>query len=241
MATERIDKILSAHGICSRRDSDRLMRAGRVTVNGEVVRSGSVKCDPSADVICVDGAPVNYRKHVYYLMNKPQGVLSASTDKHARTVIDLLPPEMAYRRGLFPAGRLDKDTEGLLIITDDGDFAHRLLSPSCHVPKTYHVTVDKPIPSDAAARFLEGVYIDGGHLTMPAKLVTLSEREALLTIAEGKYHQVKLMMKKVGCAVTHLKRVSIGDLTLPEGLAPGETVELDEKRALSLLKTDFVP
>lgn len=237
--TERIDKFLSGQGICSRRDCDKLIKSGRVTLNGNVVRSGSEKCDPDIDTVCVDGKSVSYKKHVYYMMNKPSGVLSATSDKKAKTVLDLLPPELSSRRGLFPAGRLDFDTEGLLIITDDGDFAHRLLSPSCHVPKTYHVTVDKPIPETAVDKFKEGVYIDGGHFTMPARLVILSEKEGLLTITEGKYHQVKLMMKKVGCTVTHLRRVSIGSLTLPENLKGGEVVELDEKTAIGLLNDKF--
>lgn len=238
--TERIDKLLSGQGICSRRDCDRLIRSGRITLNGNVVRSGSEKCDPEKDTLCFDNKPVNYKKHVYYMMNKPSGVLSATSDKKAKTVLDLLPEEMSCRRGLFPAGRLDFDTEGLLIITDDGDFAHRLLSPSCHVPKTYHVTVDKPIPKEAVERFREGMYIDGGHFTMPAKLVILSDTEGLLTIAEGKYHQVKLMMKKVGCTVTHLRRISIGSLSLPDSLKGGEVVELDEKTAIGLLNDKLV-
>ena len=232
---ERIDKILSSQGVCSRRDSEKLIRAGRVTLNGVKIKSGADKCDPAKDALCVDGAPVCYRKHVYYMMNKPAGVLTATTDKKARTVLDLLPPDVACRKGLFPAGRLDKDTTGLLILTDDGDFAHRLISPACLVPKTYRLTVDSPIPADAAARFREGVYIDGGHLTAPATLELLAETEAFLTITEGKYHQVKLMMKKVGCTVTALRRVSIGNLTLPDTLPAGAVSELSEADALALL------
>lgn len=235
---QRVDKFLSTQGICSRRDCDKLIRGGRVTVNGIPVKSGADKCDPDVDRICLDGTTIAYREHVYYLMNKPSGVLTATTDKKARTVLDLLPPELATRRGLFPAGRLDKDTTGLLIITDDGDFAHRLISPSCHVPKTYLVTVDIPIPPEAEERFREGVYIDGGHLTAPAKLTRLSPTKAYLTITEGKYHQVKLMMKKVGCTVTALHRVSIGRVSLPEDLPSGETIELSAADAQSLLTKD---
>lgn len=233
---QRVDKFLSTQGVCSRRDCDKLLRAGRVTINGIPVKTGAHKCDPGLDRICLDGRPITYREHVYYLMNKPSGVLTATTDKKARTVLDLLPPEMAARRGLFPAGRLDKDTTGLLLITDDGDFAHRLISPSCQVPKTYLVTVDIPIPPEAEERFREGVYIDGGHLTAPAKLARLSPTKAYLTITEGKYHQVKLMMKKVGCTVTALHRVSIGGLSLPETLSLGETVELSAEEAAAALQ-----
>ena len=233
---ERIDKILSSQGVCSRRDCDRLLRAGRVTLDGVPVRSGADKCDPEKARLCVDGSPVCYRKHVYYMMNKPAGVLTATTDKKARTVLDLLPPDIAARKGIFPAGRLDKDTTGLLLLTDDGDFAHRLMSPACLVPKTYRLTVDKAIPADAAAKFREGVYIDGGHFTAPAVLERLSETEAYLTITEGKYHQVKLMMKKVGCTVLTLRRVSIGSLTLPDDLPAGGVLELPEATALGLLE-----
>ncbi len=235
MPSERIDKILSGQGICSRRDCPKLIRDGRVLVDGVPASSPSQKCDPSLRSLTVDGNPVNYREHVYYMMHKPAGVLSASSDKRDRTVIDLLPESLSRRRGLFPAGRLDRDTEGLLIITDDGDFAHRMLSPSCHVEKTYFLTADKDIPEAAAGMFAEGVYIDGGYLTRPARLEILSPREALLTITEGKYHQVKLMMKKVGCTVTYLRRVRIGGLSLPGDLPPGGVRELSPEQAMSLL------
>jgi len=231
---ERVDKILSSQGVCSRREGDKLFRAGRVTLNGVPVKNGKEKCDPEADLLCVDGVPLVFRRYVYYMMNKPAGVLTATTDKKARTVLDLLPPALKAR-GLFPAGRLDKDTTGLLILTDDGDFTHRLLSPACLVPKTYRLTVDTPIPPDAANRFREGVYIDGGHFTAPATLSLLSPTEAFLTITEGKYHQVKLMMKKVGCTVTSLRRVAIGSLSLPDDLPPGEVRELSEETAQALI------
>ncbi len=233
---QRIDKFLSTQGVCSRRECDKLIRGGLVTQNGSRVKSGADKCQPDTDVICVAGKQVVYRAFVYYLMNKPAGVLTATADKKAKTVMDLLPPHLAVRRDVAPAGRLDKDTTGLLLLTDDGDFAHRLISPSCKVPKTYRVTVDVPIPPETEQRFAKGVYIEGGHLTAPAKIRRLSNKECFLTITEGKYHQVKQMMKKVGCTVTALHRVSIGRLSLPESLSLGETMELTPETAALLLQ-----
>ena len=203
------------------------MRAGAVTVDGVRAKSGADKVDPDVCVIAVNVDEIAAKKHVYYMLNKPAGVLTASRDKHAQTVMDILPESVKTRRGLFCAGRLDKNTTGLLIVTDDGDFCHRLISPSCRVMKKYFVTVDRPIPKTAAADFEKGVYIDGGHLTLPAKLEILTETTAYLSISEGKYHQVKLMMKKVGCVVTDLHRVSIGGLILPVDLKSGCVRELD--------------
>lgn len=227
---ERLDKFLASQSFGSRKDVTKLIRSGAVAVNGETARDSAQKLDPSRDRVTVDGEEVVYRKHLYLMMNKPAGVLSATEDGRGRTVLDLLPPEL-LRRGLFPAGRLDKDTTGLLILTDDGDFAHRMLSPKSHVYKLYEARTRDPVKPGDVQAFLEGI-TQGGQTFAPARLWT-EEREdgeaAMVEIREGKFHQVKRMFQAVGNQVLTLKRLKIGGLPLDGTLGEGEARLLTEE------------
>lgn len=227
MSRERLDKILASQNIASRRDAGAMIRRGAVTVNREVIKKSDFKADTQEDEIAVNGKLLNVKKYVYYMMNKPAGILSAARDIRARTVVDLLPAEM-QRRGLFPAGRLDKDTEGLLIITNDGVFAHRMLAPKSHVFKLYEATLAAPVSQEDIAQFESGLELSG-MTCLPAKLSVLRPGEnplVLVKIREGKFHQVKRMFLALGNEVLHLKRVKIGALQLDETLAPGAAREL---------------
>lgn len=226
---ERLDKFLSSQNICSRKDAARLAKKGAITVNGEQIKDTAVKIDPNADEIAVNGEIISYRKYVYIMMNKPAGVLSATEDTRVETVIDLLPPEL-YRRGLFPAGRLDKDTTGLMIITDDGDFAHKMLAPKSHVYKLYAAETRRPITDDDIAAFENGIE-QGGRQFAPARLWSENidgTEYAMTEIREGKFHQVKRMFQAVGNEVLTLKRLRIGKLWLDEALSEGEARLLTE-------------
>lgn len=230
MAAERLDKILSSQNIASRRDAGAMIRRGVVAVNGTVVKKADCKVDPETDEITVEGKVISARKFVYYMMNKPAGVLSAARDVRARTVIDLLPPEF-QRRGLFPAGRLDKDTEGLLLITNDGAFSHRMLAPKSHVFKRYEARLAGPVSAEERERFENGLELND-MTCLPAKLDVLEEGGnplVLVTIREGKFHQVKRMFLALNNEVLHLRRVQVGALRLDESLAPGAARELSEQ------------
>lgn len=230
--TERLDKFLGSQNLGSRKETNLLIRKGRVTVNGTPAKGGAEKVDPERDLICVDGKQIAYRKYLYIMMNKPAGILSATEDKKAETVLDLLPPEL-MRRGLFPAGRLDKDTTGLLLITDDGEFAHKMLSPKSHVYKLYEAQTEKPVTEENRKAFLKGVSFQGISYA-PARLKvgeSGGKEAAFVEIREGKFHQVKRMFEAVGNRVTALKRLRIGALSLDETLAPGEVRLLEEEEA----------
>lgn len=226
---ERLDKVLVSQNVGSRKEIAAMAKKGRITVNGEIVKKSDMKVDPEQDIITVDGKALNFQRFVYYMMHKPGGVLSAARDTRAETVVDLLPPELV-RRNLFPAGRLDKDTEGLLILTDDGDFAHRMLSPKKQIFKEYHAVLDKPIgPADIEA-FAKGLELND-MTCLPAKLKILEdgpEQLVSVEICEGKFHQVKRMFASRGSTVVYLKRVRIGSLHLDETLPKGETRPLTE-------------
>lgn len=215
----RLDRYLCELNIGSRSQVREFVKKGLVSVNGQVIRAADYKIEEQTDQVTFQGRELVYRKFVYYMLNKPQGVVSATQDNTAGTVVELLGAE--GRKDLFPVGRLDKDTEGLLLLTNDGELAHRLLSPKKHVDKTYQATLAHPL-SEADIRLLEqGVDIGEDRPTMPAKVEALSEGVILLTIQEGKYHQVKRMLQAVGNQVTALKRIRFGKITLDEGLAPG--------------------
>lgn len=217
--------------------------AGRVTVDGEPCRSIDRRLEPSVHDIAVNGVSVRYQEHLYIMMNKPQGVVSASRDPRAKTVIDLLPSSLR-RRGLFPAGRLDRDTTGLLIITDDGSFGHAVTSPGRKVFKTYRVTLDGCLSEEAAERLREGAAIDGGEQCLPTQIQVVDAARAvyLFRIREGKYHQIKRMAQAVGRSVEALERVAVGSLLLDPALAPGEARELtEEEKNLPLLETPDSP
>ena len=229
----RLDKLISNSGLTPRSQVKRLIREGRITVNGVAASDAAAHCDSDWD-IRVDGERAVWRDSVTLMMNKPAGYLSATEDPDKPTVLELLPE--GYRRcGLFPAGRLDMDSEGLLIMTNDGAFCHRIISPKSGIVKAYHIKVSHPFPADAEKRFLEGLRLDDGSLCLPAELIPDTSRlEATVRIREGKYHQVKRMALAAGTRVQSLKRLSIGGLQLDPALAPGESRELtaEEKRLI---------
>ncbi len=234
----RIDKVLSNIGYGSRTEVNISCKRGLVVVNGEVVKKTSTQVDPENDEILFDGEKINYREFIYLIMNKPAGCISATTDKWDQTVVDLLDMEyLAFDP--FPVGRLDKDTEGLLVITNDGKLSHRLLSPKKHVPKTYFAKVDGVVTDEDIKAFREGVVLDDGYKTLPGELEILKSddiSEINLTIHEGKFHQVKRMFESVGKEVVYLKRIQMGKLELDESLELGEFRELT-KEELELLET----
>jgi len=219
----RLDKILSKSGFGSRTDSKKLIRAGRVTIDGKKALSSSEKAFPES--VMVDGKKVEYKEFVYIILNKPAGVISATEDKKKETVLDLL-PEHYKTYELFPVGRLDIDTEGFLLITNDGPLAHNLLSPNKHCPKTYYVETERKPSEKDMQKLRDGVYIGEGITTSPAE-AEFHEKGILLTIYEGKFHQVKRMLEAVDNKVTYLKRVAMGNMKLPENLSTGEFIEVD--------------
>lgn len=219
---ERLDKLLAGTGRWSRREVKALVKEGRVLVDGVPAASVEQKVDPANVRVQVDREVLAVGGFVYVMLHKPQGVLSATEDAHQKTVLDLLSPELK-RRGLFPVGRLDKDSEGLLLLTDDGDLAHRLLSPRRHVDKVYRVWLDRPLGEADRRTFAEGVILSDGTVCRPAGLELLGDgREALVTLHEGKFHQIKRMCASCGATVCRLKRLSMGTLELDENLVPGE-------------------
>lgn len=233
----RLDKFLADAGAGTRSEVKKLIQKGRVQVNGAAAKKPEEKI-AETDEVLLDGERIGAApEFVYYLLHKPAGYVSATEDSRDRTVLELIPPELK-RKGLFPVGRLDKDTEGLLLITDDGALAHELLSPKKHVEKTYYAQVEGEMTPVDAASFEEGLDIGEKNRTLPAKLEILSAKdgksEILLTICEGKFHQVKRMVKAVGKEVTYLKRISMGSLTLSEDLKKGECRPLTENEIKGL-------
>ncbi len=225
----RLDKFLCELNIGSRSQVKELIRRGKISVNNTVVKTADLKIDEKKDIVCVQGQTLSYRKFYYYMLNKPAGVVSATQDNLSDTVIGLLRPE-DRRADLFPVGRLDKDTEGLLLLTNDGALAHRLLSPGRHVDKTYHVTIEHALTAQDIQRLEQGVDIGEDEPTLPARVEILSpETELLLTIHEGKFHQVKRMLFAVNNLVTALRRTALGGLKLDGTLAPGEYRPLSEE------------
>lgn len=224
-------------GAGTRSEVKKLVRAGRVTINGAVAEKPEQKVDPETDTVCLDGEALLYVAYEYYLFHKPAGCVSATEDKIHKTVMDYLTDTL--RDDLFPVGRLDIDTEGLLLITNDGTLAHELLSPAHHVKKTYYARVAGRVTEEDARLFQQGVDIGEEKLTKPAELVILTsgeESEIELTITEGKFHQVKRMFQAVGKEVVYLKRLSMGPLTLPETLLPGEYRALTQEELMLLQK-----
>ncbi len=219
---ERIDKIISDAKNITRAQAKTLIRQGRVSVNGSAVKDAGLKVDEGAAEIICDGKRVEYSRFVYIMLNKSKGVISASDGRGEKTVVDLLPDEMK-RKNLFPAGRLDKDTTGFVLITDDGDFAHRILSPKKHIPKTYVAKLDKPVDEDIIKAFETGVEL-GDETCLPATLKVTDEatNEVEVTIAQGMYHQIKRMFKKYGAEVLELERIKMGNLPIDPALEYGE-------------------
>ncbi|WP_313586022.1 pseudouridine synthase [Exiguobacterium sp.] len=225
----RLDKLLSNMGAGSRKEVKLLLKAGAIQVDGEIVRDPKQHVDVETQQVLMYGEPVTYQKYIYLMMNKPPGVISATEDKRDETVIDLLFEDVTYFKP-FPVGRLDKDTEGLLLLTNDGSFNHALMSPKKHVEKTYYAEVTGVLTQEDVEAIAAGVTLEDGYQAKPGKLVILSTTETdstlELTITEGKFHQVKRMMLALGKEVTFLKRRSIGRLELDPALALGDYREL---------------
>lgn len=232
----RIDKLLSNMGIGSRKEVKEYIKKGLVKINGVTVEKPTLKVNESQDEITFEGEQIIYEKYIYLMMNKPKGVISATKGYNCKTVIDLL-EENYQNKDIFPAGRLDKDTEGLVFLTNNGILAHNLLSPKKKVVKKYFATVENPLTNKDIEAFKNGIYIrELNYLTIPAKLEILSEKECFVYICEGKYHQVKSMFFETGNKVNYLKRISIGSLILDEKLNPGEYRRLSDDELEELMK-----
>lgn len=227
----RLDKLLANMGFGSRKEVKKLLKIGAVRVNDLPVKDAKVQIEVEKDIVTVNGVEVDYKQFIYLMMNKPQGVISATEDAHDETVIDLLELEDAHFEP-FPVGRLDKDTEGFVLLTNNGKLAHDLLSPKKHVPKTYYAKISGVVTSEDIEKFKEGVVLEDGYKTKPGELVILQSgpvSEIELTITEGKFHQVKRMFIAVGKKVIYLKRLSIGPLILDPTLKLGEYRELTDE------------
>lgn len=234
----RLDKYLCETGFGTRSQVKDLLKKGQVMVNGEVVKKPELKINETTDQILCQGKKASYQKNIYLMLHKPAGVVSATEDNREKTVLDLVRPE-DRKNGLFPVGRLDKDTEGLLLLTDDGELAHRLLSPKKHVDKTYYAKIDGQVTEEHVKQFREGLDIGDEKKTLPAVLTILLSgpvSEIEVTIHEGRFHQIKRMFEAVGCKVTYLKRLSMESLVLDETLPPEEYRPLTEAELEGLTK-----
>lgn len=224
---ERLDKIISSQTTYSRKDVKNLVRQKRVLVNDCLVEKSDLKIDPTKDKITIDNINIVHQEYVYLVLNKPKGYISATDDKEQATVLELVPSKYAHR-DLFPAGRLDKDTTGLMIITDDGHFAHDILSPKKHVQKTYKVEIDIPMTKEMEVGFKEGVQLIDGDCKSTNLEIT-GEKTGIVTLTEGRYHQIKRMFGCFKAKVVELERLSMGNLYLPKDLEQGECRELTEE------------
>lgn len=236
---ERLDKVISNLGYGSRKEIKQLARKGLIEVDGEIIKDSGYSVDPEKSIIKVNGEEIFYRKYIYLMMNKPAGVVSATFDNRDETVIDLLEIDhQAFEP--FPVGRLDKDTVGLLFLTNDGELNHRLISPKWHVDKVYYTKIDKAVGENDIKAFKAGIKLDDGYVCKEGKLEILNSSEegseVLVTIQEGKFHQVKRMFQALGKEVIYLKRIKFGGISLDEDLEEGEYRELTEKE-LELLKS----
>jgi len=236
---ERLDKVISNLGYGSRKEIKQLARKGLIEVDGEIIKDSGYSVDPEKSIIKVNGEEIFYRKYIYLMMNKPAGVVSATFDNRDETVIDLLEIDhQAFEP--FPVGRLDKDTVGLLFLTNDGELNHRLISPKWHVDKVYYAKIDKEVKENDIKAFKEGIKLDDGYVCKEGKLEIINSSEegseVLVTIQEGKFHQVKRMFQALGKEVLYLKRIKFGGISLDEDLEEGEYRELTEKE-LELLKS----
>ena len=238
MTMERLDRLVSVGLGCPRSQARRLVLKGAVSVDETVCKSTNLRFDAEEHRFSCEGRAFVPLLNIYLMMNKPLGVVSSTKDPQSSTVLDLL-PEKFRRPKLFPAGRLDKFSEGLMILTDDGDFAHRMLSPKHHVPKTYAVEVDAPVVDEHLAEvFAKGAYLGGGQTASPAQMQVLSPTSAIVTIREGLYHQVRRMFDQNGAHVTRLVRVAIGNLPLDPELKPGQSKQLTELERLLIFKAE---
>ena len=239
MNKQRLDKTISSQGLWSRKDAKALIRRGAVTINGTVQKQADAYVDWDSDIVAVEGKVLSLQQHVYLMMHKPKGVVSATEDARQQTVVDLVPEDL-QRKGLFPAGRLDKDTTGLMILTDDGEFAHDILSPKKHVQKVYMAKVNGSITPEIVEAFRTGVNVHNEYTTLPSRL-TLVRHEAdgdwgQVVLREGMYHQIKRMFLSFGLTVVELHRIRMGRLDLDENLEPGQCRPLtsEEVKLLSV-------
>ena len=234
----RLDKCLADCGLGTRSEVKSLLKAKRITVNGKVATNGKVQVNPETDEILFDGETIQYEEFVYIMMNKPKGVVSATEDNLNKTVLDLIDP-LYFKKGVFPVGRLDIDTHGLLLLTNDGELAHRLLSPKKHVTKIYQARVEGVMTAEDVTAFEKGIVLSDGTECMPARLDILSttqdESVVQIHLKEGKFHQVKRMVKSCGKIVVDLQRLTMGPLKLDESLALGESRPLTEEELESLM------
>jgi len=240
MAMERIDKVLSNMGYGSRKEIKEKIKKKQILVNGETIKDPGFKVNPEEDKMIIEGEEVFYRKYIYLMMNKPKGVVSATFDNHDQTVIDLLPFDyLAFSPA--PVGRLDKDTVGLLLITNDGELNHRILSPRKHVDKVYYAYLREEAKEEDVLAFKKGVILDDGYKCMEAGLSIGEEdkREVYVTLHEGKFHQVKRMFIARDNEVQYLQRISFGTLTLDENLEEGEVRELTEEELNKLISGEY--
>ena len=236
----RLDRLVAESSALTRSQAAKAIRGGAVTVNGVPVRKPEQKVDENTDRVCLGGEAVCYRRFHYYLMDKPVGLITASKDRTDGTVLDLLPPEIR-KQGVFPVGRLDKDTSGLLLLTDDGDFAHRVISPASNVEKIYLAEVEGTLKPETGDRFREGIVLRDGTKCLPAGLEILGDQKCLVTVREGKYHQVRRMLAACGDPVVTLRRLQIGGLRLPENSKPGTWRPLsDEEKDLVFLPSNVI-
>lgn len=231
---ERIDKIIAAQTEYSRKDVKKLILQKRIKVNNELIFKSEEKVDENNDLISIDGQIINVKEFVYLILNKPKGYISATEDKTQQTVLDLIDEKYMHRQ-LFPAGRLDKDTTGMMIITDDGQFAHNILAPKKHISKTYEVEIDIPVTQEMKKGFETGVELNDG-ICKTANLEITGEYTAIVILTEGRYHQIKRMFGCFGAKVVNLNRIAMGGLKLPNDLNLGESRELS-KQEIELLQT----
>ena len=225
MALIRLDKFICDQGLAARKEARQIIKSGRVRLDGAAVTAPETKFDPEKSLVELDGSPLGYSKFRYYMMDKPSGVLTATRDGKHKTVLDLVTPEMR-RMGLFPVGRLDKDTSGLLLLTNDGNFAHRVISPKSEVEKLYYAKVEGIPDADDCRAFEQGLILADGTKCLPARLELLGGNECYVYVMEGKYHQVKRMLASRGKPVLELRRLAMGGLTLDPALGPGGFREL---------------
>lgn len=241
MGLKRLDKLIALNCNVSRKDARKLIKDAAVTVNSRIVLRAEELVDAEADIIDVKGYSFTVKEHIYIMLNKPQGVISATADPKKKTVIDIIPDELK-RRSLFPAGRLDKDTTGLLIITDDGAFSHRIMSPAHKVFKTYQAVLSYPIDDNDIKKLESGITLGDGTECLPAKVIAFTTDNGLpaaeISIREGKYHQVKRMFHALGNNVEQLRRIQIGSLKLDLSLDEGECRELNENELELIFKDE---
>jgi 16S rRNA pseudouridine516 synthase len=229
---ERLDKIIASQTEYSRKDVKYLALKRKITVNGEIIFRSDIKVDPDKDLIAIDGKDIKVKEYVYLILNKPQGYISATEDRTQQTVIELVPEEFKCR-DVFPVGRLDKDTTGLMILSDNGEFAHNILAPKKHIEKEYEVTLDIPVTEEMKKGFKNGIDLNDG-VCKTANLEITGEYSSNVTLTEGRYHQIKRMFGCFGAKVVKLHRVRMGKLKLPENLNVGECRELTEEEITML-------